>query len=997
MKKIFIVCLIILNFSLFGQSLKAQSFVEQPNTYGETQVDFDGVSQDEYSKQLEIWKTEGLRSDIDFNQTISPSDFSFSSGASLTTDTQNYSAFDKYEIVNDSMILTFDEDAESPSFSFDVTVPSDGLFTLNFDYYSMTKTINQVNMEILINDEIQYYESSQITIDTVWTTPSEFKTDRFGNDTMPTASQSFQWLNTYVKDAARVQPEPLLFKLDEGANTITVTLNDGLLKFGQFYIGPQVSYVSYDDYVENTNKAITENDNFIYMEAEAPSIKNSVSIRYGTHKEPSVTPFGLTENRLNIIDGSSFSKSGQAIYYDVIVDKAGWYEISLKALNTKTNSNVFRTFTLDGKVPFEEALNIAIEPSSKWKNITLKSNDGEAFKFYLDSGVHQIGFMASAAPFNDIYETVGFVMEAINDLSLDIKKLTGNNIDENREWDILSYIPNMQDDLYNYAQMLEESYNQWQDINGTTKSSEISAGLKIAYEWLYDLSEKPNDVPKNLEKLATGSNSVMQRLGIILPLIADVPLSIDAIYVHGVDAELPKATANFFYRVWIGIRRFFSSFFISTTQDAEEGELEIWVNRSRQYVNLMQQMIDSDFTEETGIKVKISIMASEDKLILSTSSGANPDIAMGVAGWRPYDFAIRDAAYDLSEFDDFREISERFYEGAFTQLIYQDGVYGLPETQNFNLLFYRTDIVEALDLDIPDTWQDVVDLLPEIQRFGMNFYSQLSGTSSFKGFVTTMPFINQFGGTIYEDDVLASSLDDPKTIEAIKFMTDLYNIYSLPLEVGSFFNQFRYGNMPMGIGDFGMYIQLLHAAPEIAGLWDIALLPGVENDEGIVDRSYDGSSTSAMIFSNSDQKDESWEFLKWWSETETQVTYSEDLINAMGAEYMWNTSNYEAFEQLSWNTKHKDTFMEQWQWVYDTAKTPASYMLEREISNIWNKVVYDGENVRTAIEDATIIIDKEITRKMIEFKFIDKQGNVLKDYVLPTKDTLFLWVGENNG
>ncbi|PKK87727.1 MAG: hypothetical protein CVV63_00135 [Tenericutes bacterium HGW-Tenericutes-8] len=424
--------------------------------------------------------------------------------------------------------------------------------------------------------------------------------------------------------------------------------------------------------------------------------------------------------------------------------------------------------------------------------------------------------------------------------------------------------------------------------------------------------------------------------------------------------------------------------------------MEVWVNRSRQYVNLMQQMIDSDFTTETGIKVKISIMASEDKLILSTSSGANPDIAMGVAGWRPYDFAIRDAAYDLSEFDDFREISDRFYDGAFTQLIYQDGVYGLPETQNFNLLFYRRDIINALGLDIPDTWQDVVDLLPELQRFGMNFYSQLSGTSSFKGFVTTMPFIQQFGGSVYDDDVLASSLDDPNTIEAIKFMTDLYNIYSLPLEVGSFFNQFRYGNIPMGIGDFGMYIQLLNAAPEIAGLWDISLLPGVENDEGIVDRTYDGSSTSAMLFSNSDKKEESWEFLKWWSETETQVAYSENLINALGSEYMWNTSNYRAFEQLSWNTQHKEVFMEQWQWVFDTAKTPASYMLEREISNIWNKVVYDGENVRTAIEDSSIIIDKEITRKMLEFGFIDKQGNVLKDYILPTRSTLFLWVGEED-
>ena len=54
----------------------------------------------------------------------------------------------------------------------------------------------------------------------------------------------------------------------------------------------------------------------------------------------------------------------------------------------------------------------------------------------------------------------------------------------------------------------------------------------------------------------------------------------------------------------------------------------------------MQQMVDDGFTKETGIKVKISIMPSEDKLILATSSSTQPDLALGVAGWRPYDFGL---------------------------------------------------------------------------------------------------------------------------------------------------------------------------------------------------------------------------------------------------------------------------------------------------------------------------------------------------------------------
>ena len=46
-----------------------------------------------------------------------------------------------------------------------------------------------------------------------------------------------------------------------------------------------------------------------------------------------------------------------------------------------------------------------------------------------------------------------------------------------------------------------------------------------------------------------------------------------------------------------------------------------------------------------------------------------------------------------------------------------------------------------------------------------------------------------------------------------------------------------------------------------------------------------------------------------------------------------------------------------------------------------------------ALEPDLIIANKEIRRKMVEFRFIDQQGNSLKPYVLPTKETLSDWVG----
>ena len=226
-------------------------------------------------------------------------------------------------------------------------------------------------------------------------------------------------------------------------------------------------------------------------------------------------------------------------------------------------------------------------------------------------------------------------------------------------------------------------------------------------------------------------------------------------------------------------------------------------------------------------------------------------------------------------------------------------------------------------------------------------------------------------------------------------MSELYTIYSLPVEVGSFYNQFRYGTLPLGIGDFGMYVQLLHAAPEIAGLWDIAPLPGVKDSNDFVNRSYDGASTSAIIFKNSKKINQSWQFLKWWTSQEVQLDYAENLITSLGPEYMWNTSNVAAFKDYSWDENHKQVILEQWKHVFDTPKTPASYMMEREISNIWNKVVFDGENTRIAISDSEIIIDKEITKKMIEFNYINQKNEIIKPYLFPTIETILRWGSED--
>ena len=132
----------------------------------------------------------------------------------------------------------------------------------------------------------------------------------------------------------------------------------------------------------------------------------------------------------------------------------------------------------------------------------------------------------------------------------------------------------------------------------------------------------------------------------------------------------------------------------------------------------MQKMVDSSFTGESGKQVKISVMPDPNKLILANSAGNTPDVALGLLSYMPFDLAIRGALYDLSQFDDYWEFANNFAPGALVPYIFDDGVYAMPETLEFNALVYRTDVFDSIPgLYVPDTWEDVVGLLPTLQRY----------------------------------------------------------------------------------------------------------------------------------------------------------------------------------------------------------------------------------------------------------------------------------------
>ena len=318
-------------------------------------------------------------------------------------------------------------------------------------------------------------------------------------------------------------------------------------------------------------------------------------------------------------------------------------------------------------------------------------------------------------------------------------------------------------------------------------------------------------------------------------------------------------------------------------------------------------------------------------------------------------------------------------------------MYALPETFNFYVLFYRTDILESIGVEPPDSYEEVLQILPVLHRYGLNYNNFIANTIGYKGFAMTTPFIYQSGGVLYREGDLHVQLDDEATIRGLKLLTDSFTIYDMDFEINSFYQSFRDGTLPIGTANYGMYNLLMNAAPELADKWAIAPYPGVTDENGVVQRWTSGAEQSCFMFASTEMPDEAWQFLSWWMSEETQTEFAFTLQSTLGNEYLWNSANTEAFLNSPWPTEHKQIIARQMKWIYETPRNIGSYMAERELSNAVNEVVLQGKNLRGALDEAIKRIDRELERKLEEFGRIE-DGNLVVPFMVPDIETLEGWL-----
>lgn len=873
---------------------------------------------------------------------------------------------------------------ERGSIELELNVVADGIYYMCFDYLADSDTILPVEAQFMIDGDFPFYEMRQQVLESQWSTPQQKSYDSYGNEVVGIPDKVYEWQNKYIMDSTYRYSGPLGIELTKGRHTVTVTLKEGTLLLGNFKLTAKPQVEAY------TGSERAEGDGFIEIQAEDFTYRNASSIHATCEYDPNLYPYQAGNRIMNTVDSTSFSEGGQQISYQFTVEKEGNYYLAFHySQSDKSDFPVFMNIRIDGELPNTEFENCAFAYKKDYNLYTLLDSEGNKISVPLGAGQHTISMQISMEPLRNALETIEQIMGKVNDLSLEVTKVAGTNKDKYRDFSLESYIPGIGDTLIQWADELAAVMEEARTYNPDKKKIAAFSSISIAENQLRSLAKKPDELIYRIDELATSTSSVNQHLANLIDSLNGNDFSLDSIYLYQEDAakQLPKHK-NVFVKAGLGIVRFCTSFgkqaYSSSNTNPEH--LQVSVNRSRQHLEIMQQMITEEFTPQTGIEVDLSLMPDQTKLVLANASGDSPDVATGVNYSIPFELGIRGALKDLTQFDDFAEVAGRYTEGLLMPYVIDDSVYAIPETMNFQVLFYRKDILDKLGLEVPDTLEDVEAMLPDLQMRGLNFYYPTARTVGMKTFLDTTPIIFQSGGRLYDTYVEDVTITSEEVVEGFTTLTNLFTIYNLPKDVPNFYQHFRNGDYPIGISDFGTYNLISNAAPEIDGSWGVALIPGVKDENGEVMRYSSAGAESTFLFNSTPEREEqAWEFVKWWSSAQVQAEFGQRLQITYGDEYYWNTANCEAFAQLPWDSDDKEVISEQLTWTMEAPRALASYMVERELSDAYNLVVLGAKsaNVREALDDAQKNIKRETLRKLEEFGYIEN-GVTVKEYEVPT-------------
>ena len=533
-----------------------------------------------------------------------------------------------------------------------------------------------------------------------------FKVDVDDNEIRSSLDQKPEWTEYYFKDANGFFAEPFEFAInpendDKEIEPIVLSLqsvNEPIV-ISSIRLEPVEATVSYEDYLaEYAGEA--EGKGKVKLEGEyfySTSTQTIYPVEDRTN--PMNSPSSTKQTLLNTIGGAKWQIAGQKITYKFKVSESGMYQITTRfkqeVLEGMYTSRILYLYSDEtvakgdkgyyNGVPFAEATNIRFPYDDEWQSCALGDGSTE-FEFYFEKDVlYTMSLEVSLGEMGSIVNRVQASLDSINNDYLNVLKLTGANPDEYRDYGFNRVLPDV---MIDFIVQSTELYNVAAEIEAITgEASSMTATLeKVA--WLLDKMGKDEDeVAKNLEQL----KNYIGTLGTWVGDAKTQPLEIDYYSIQPVSEELPVAKARFWDALWHEISSFIQSFFRNynrmgaTEEISADDAVEVWLAYGRDQSQVIRNLINNEFTPQTGVAVDLKLVAG-GTLLPSILSGMGPDVYIGLGQGDVINYAIRGALINVEHQAGFEEVKENFNEAAMIVLEIEDSegvmhTYGLDSVQ----------------------------------------------------------------------------------------------------------------------------------------------------------------------------------------------------------------------------------------------------------------------------------------------------------------------------
>lgn len=878
-----------------------------------------------------------------------------------------------YGLENKDNVLIWN--AADGRISYELDVPETGSYCLEFSYLPIPSNMANIEFSIEIDGKVPYDTASRATLNKVYVNDGDITLDSRGNQVRPSQKQTGMWLLKPLMDVDGLFNEPLQFHLEKGKHEISFDINKGYFALEYFRLyNPEglTDYASYKNSVQTSVTPESTPSTLIRIEGENAAYKSDSTL-YPTTDNSSylASPSNPSKTVYNTIGSGNWNQALQTITWIVPAEELqgnGWYKIGIKARQNEMRgfySN--RRIYIDGEVPCEELNQIKFYYDTNWQTVMPTDANGDALYVYLTGGEdHTITMEVMPGEIGESMRVLDAAVLDINTYYRKILMITGPSPDQYTDYYVHEKIPDLIENFERLSADLKRIQSDIEEMAGSEGSE--AASLEKMYLILDNCVEKPLRIPDYLSQIKDNITA----LSSWMVDYRGQPLEVDYIEIASADQEFSSVKVNPFKSMGFSWQRFYSSFFEDYTNlsdDNGEDAINVWVSLGRDQAMVVKSLVESEFAEQYDTNISVNLVVGG--VVEATLAGKGPDVALFLGGEFPVNLAARGLLTDLKQFPDYEEVIGRFQKNATVPYQYEGGSYGLPLSQSWAMMFYRKDILTEMGFtQPPETWNDVIDMLPALQRNYMYVGLVLPVVSGVNATIsaatesghTFAALMLQNGLNYYNDAQTQTNFNDIIAVNAFEQWTDFYTKYGFEQTYDAF-SRFRTGAYPIVISDYSFFNQLTVASPEIKGLWDFTQIPGTVREDGTVSHAVNSTSSGAVIFNKCKDVEGAWNFIKWFTSTEVQVEYGTQIEGLLGQLGRYTTANTEALQQLSWSKDEQQVLLQAQSELEEIPVIPASYAVTRNIMNAFRETVNNYENPRDTLLWYNRDIEEEITRK----------------------------------